>query len=369
MMITSDIAWYWLINTEGLGRRSIEKLLDVFENPEEIYYADERTIESLDILNNKQKNNLKNKDIDSIIRQFDYYNEKGIRFVHYDSEDYPERLRLIDDRPYGLYVRGDCDSGFAMFDKPCVAIIGSRKCSDYGYNIAYNMALEIASHDITIISGLARGIDGAAGRGAIAAGGTTCSVLGCGVDICYPPDNIDLYMELVNNDNGMVISEYIPGTKPLAGFFPERNRIISGLSDIIIVVEAGKKSGSLITIDMALEQGKDVYAVPGRITDAGSYGCNHLIKNGAGIYTGVKDILEELGISIANEGTIDVQENNSLATEEKMVYAKIRLEPKHIDKVIEETGLSAEKVMESLLSLEMRHMVRQSTYNYYVIEL
>lgn len=365
MRIDKETAWYRLCNLPGIGRKSIARLLDLFGTPEEIYYAPDNVIDSLDNLSAGQKSVLKKRNIDLYLYQLYTYHEKCIQFIHYEDNRYPEALKNIPDRPYCLYVKCGDDSAFGMFDKPCVSVIGSRNCSDYGYAAAYNMAKELVSHGVTVISGMAKGIDGAAHRGAVDHNGCTCAVLGCGVDICYPRSNIELYMDI--QSKGMIMSEYPPGTRPVPGQFPERNRLISGLSDVVAVVEAGNRSGSLITIDMALEQGKDVYAVPGRLTDAGSVGCNRLIKNGAGIYTGVNDILSELGYDISCDNILGVSDNNTLATEEKIVYARLGLEPKHVDSVVEESDLPTVTVLQALMKLELRHLIRQTAANYYVI--
>ena len=302
--------------------------------------------------------------MDLIKREYDNMLKKGINYIHAESDYYPVKLKDIIDKPYCLYVKCSEFNMLEMFNKPTVAIIGSRNCSEYGYKTAYNIAKELSTYGITIVSGMAKGIDGAAQKAVIDFGGNTCGVLGCGVDICYPRSNIELYMNIMRK--GVLVSEYVPGTKPFPGLFPERNRIISGLSDIVIVVEAGEKSGSLITIDMALEQGRDVFAVPGRLNDVDSIGCNNLIKYGAGIYTDVKDVLEELGIISDKCKQEIIDNNNFLAKEEKIVYSKLGLECKHIDRIVEETNLPACKVMEVLLDFEIRHIVKQIRTNYYV---
>jgi DNA processing protein len=202
---------------------------------------------------------------------------------------YPEKLRQIRNAPKRLYVRGM----LPQKGEPCVAIIGARRCSDYGKKMAQIFAAELAGAGIQIISGMALGVDGIAQTAALAAGGRSCAVLGCGTDICYPNENRELYERLLLR--GGILSEYAQGTPPLAVHFPARNRIISALADLIIVVEAKEKSGTLITVDFALEQGKEVYALPGRTTDELSKGCNRLLSQGAGIALSPQDILTALG--------------------------------------------------------------------------
>ncbi len=204
------------------------------------------------------------------------------------DREYPRRLLEIPQAPKQLYVRGKLPEEGV----PSVAVIGARDCSYYGQEVAKRLGRLFGENGIQVISGMARGIDGIGQQAALQAGGSSFAVLGCGADICYPRQNQDLYDRLCKQ--GGVISEYEWGTPPRAGYFPPRNRIVSGLADAVIVVEARKKSGTLITVDMALEQGKEVYAVPGRLVDDLSSGCNYLIKNGAGILLDMEEFMEEL---------------------------------------------------------------------------
>ena len=201
--------------------------------------------------------------------------KRKISYFTPDDAEYPANLRLIPDAPPAIYVLGKLPDP----NIPAVAIIGARNCSSYGRDMACQYATELAKNGIQIISGMARGIDGIAENSALQVGGYSCGVLGCGVDVCYPPDNRTLYDRSI--EEGGIISEYAPGTRPLAYRFPARNRIISGLADALLVIEAREKSGTLITVSMALEQGRDIYALPGRVSDSLSYGCNLLIRDGA----------------------------------------------------------------------------------------
>ena len=210
----------------------------------------------------------------------------GIGFVSALEEGFPEKLREIPDPPFGIYYKGSMPSE----KEPAAAIIGARLASGYGREQAHRFGRRIGARGISVISGMARGIDGIAQKAALDAGGKSYAVLGCGVDICYPEENRELYERLPQQ--GGVLSEYPPGMLPIAKLFPPRNRIISGLSDLVLVIQARKKSGTLITVDMALEQGREVYALPGRVSDALSDGCNRLIRQGAGPATCPEDILE-----------------------------------------------------------------------------
>ena len=220
-------------------------------------------------------------------REYEQLSSKQIRFVLHEEEGFPGKLLEIPDPPYGIFYKGDLPEE----TQPSVAVIGARECSEYGRYVAEELGRYLGRQGIQVISGMARGIDGISQQAALSAGGTSYGVLGCGVDICYPSQNRKLYEELLQK--GGLISAYAPGTKPLPQYFPPRNRIVSGLSDALIVIEARQKSGTLITVDMALEQGKDVYVVPGRIIDRLSDGCNRLLTQGAGVFLSPESFLEE----------------------------------------------------------------------------
>ncbi|WDC84018.1 DNA-processing protein DprA [Caloramator sp. mosi_1] len=221
-----------------------------------------------------------------ILKQMD---KKNIKFTFITDETYPATLKLIDDAPIGLFYIGNI-----MLPEYLLAIVGSRRATNYGKTVAYKLSLELSKYNLGIVSGMARGIDTEAHKGALDANGFTVAVLGSGFNNIYPKENIKLMNKII--DNGCVITEYLPDMKPYSFNFPERNRIISGLSKAVLVVEAGINSGSMITVNCALEQGKDVYAVPGDIYREQSKGCNKLIKDGAKLVDSIEDILEELGI-------------------------------------------------------------------------
>ena len=211
-------------------------------------------------------------------------NNEKIKTIRLDDKNYPEKLKHIYGKPQTLYLLGN----EKLLNETSIAIIGCRDSSEYGLNNAYKFGYELAKKGICIISGLARGVDTYSHKGALAAKGKTIAVLGCGLDVIYPPENVELYKQIVMN-NGAIITEYPLGSKPEKHHFPARNRIISGLSDGVLVVEAKKRSGTLITVEHALEQGKNVYAIPGNITSKNSYGTNELIKEGAIPVTRIED--------------------------------------------------------------------------------
>ena len=281
---------YWLCNMKGIGAASIRKLLEKAGSVETVLSLPEKTVRAL--LGDRKAecflDGLGQAKREAAKRSFYRLEERGIFFLPFWDEDYPERLLRIYDAPVCLYGKGKLPGA----GKKAVAVIGTRECSPYGRDAAGYFAGGLAQQDVVIISGMARGVDGIAQWAALEAGGSTVGVLGCGVDICYPPENRELYERLVRE--GCLLSEYPPGTNPKASLFPPRNRIISGLSDMVLVIEAREKSGTLITVDMALEQGRDVFALPGRITDGCSRGCNRLIANGAGMAKSVPQILREL---------------------------------------------------------------------------
>ncbi len=280
----------WLDSVPSIGRITAGRLLAVCKSPKEIYRLDAGAIEELTkqkFLTHTQAASLrcwqKERDPDRMYREM---KSRGIRCVLPEQEEYPDRLRRIADPPRLLYVKG----ALPEEGMPSVGIVGARLCSDYGRYAAGQFAGKLACAGIQIVSGMALGIDGIGHKAALSAGGRTFAVLGCGVDICYPEENREIYDRLTAPSG--ILSEYPPGTAPKSGLFPPRNRIISGLSDVLLVVEARKKSGTLITVDQALEQGKEVYALPGRVTDALSYGCNNLIRQGAGIAMSPEELIE-----------------------------------------------------------------------------
>lgn len=281
-------AAYYLSNIAGIGSKSIFRLLEKTQSAREAMLLSEENIG--EILDKRAAKAFLHgrKNIKDIISPVKLKAEKGIDFIPYTSPEYPERLRKIPDPPFGLYVKGKLPAEH----KPSVAIIGARACSEYGKCVAEHFGKQLGTAGIQIISGMARGIDGIAQRGAIEGGGETYAVLGCGADVCYPQENRQLYRDLPKH--GGIISEYLPGTEARSALFPPRNRIISGLADLLLVVEARKRSGTYITVMQALEQGKEVFAVPGRIIDTLSEGCNYLLTQGAGVAMTPEVIIEEL---------------------------------------------------------------------------
>lgn len=280
--------WIWFSRIENLTPKTLIMLLEKFGNPINLF---NKTREQL------LKENIKEKYIDKIINPIyrenlnnyiEYMKKNCIDIITIYDEYYPEKLKEIYDPPVMLYIKGKKE----ILKEKAVSIVGCRNSSKYGENISKKIAYNLSLNNINIVSGLAKGIDSFAHIGALEAKGKTIAVVGCGLDTVYPRENTNLFNNIIKQ-GGAVISEYVVGTKPLAYNFPRRNRIISGLSNSVIVVEAKEKSGTLITADFALEQGKEIYAVPGNIDNPNSYGTNELIKQGAKVLTSIKDILED----------------------------------------------------------------------------
>ncbi len=292
------------------------------------------------------------------------------KYISRFDERFPENLRYIPGCPAGIYVEGSLPDPYVK----TVAIVGSRACSEYGSKMAGYFASHLAAAGIQIVSGLAKGIDGIAQKAAIEAGGVSFGVLGSGVDVIYPRENKEIFAMV--KAHGGLISEHPPGTQPVRSFFASRNRIISGLCDLLLVIEARLQSGTSITVNNALEQGRDVFAVPGRLTDPLSAGCNKLISEGAGIARTPDDIIDALGLkgdrSVLlkkadkdNTGAI-TRVDLKLDEKEKIVYDCLDLYPKSLDELLRQTRLFIPDIMETLLSLSVKGVVKECARNHYV---
>lgn len=349
--------WLWLCNLEEITTRKIEKLLKIFETPLGIYQAEKKELEKLHFL--------KDWEIEKILKKEEnpdevYHRQKkeGINFISREHKNFPKRLLEISDVPFGLFFKGRLPDE----RKKAAAVVGARACTYAGQALAAQIGEELAQAGVEVISGMARGIDGCAQQAALNAGGSSFGILGNGVKIIYPPEHRKLYETLCTD--GGVISEFPPTSPPIGFHFPRRNRLISGLADFLIVVEARERSGSLITVDYALEQGKEVYAVPGRPSDALSRGCNRLIAQGCGIFSSTGQVLEEQGVFYEN---IKKEEKKQirLATKENMVYSCLDLRPKSLRQILEETKLSFDETIEILLELQIKKVIFEVDKNYY----
>lgn len=284
----------------------------------------------------------------------------AIDAVAVTSSDYPTALAAIDDPPPVLWTRGPRTA----LDAPSVAIVGSRAGSAYALTVAEQLAADLAAEKVTVVSGLARGVDSAAHRGALSVKGCTVAVLGCGVDVVYPPEHAALSRDIATR--GALVSEFVPGTPPHPRFFPQRNRIISGLVRAVVVVEAGEKSGSLITARCALEQGRDVLAVPGSILNGRNRGGHALLRDGAKIVESVDDILEELGAgpdtrgSTARPGPLAPDGSGIVSAGQEILTCMVPGEPCDLDLIATRLGLGAAELLPRLFELEIRGLVRRA---------
>lgn len=280
--------WVWLTEQNRLGGPARQALLEHFGSPEEVYYAEPGDLLQVEGITADQAQALENKSLDRAQSILEECARKDIFLLTAQDALYPQRLKNIYDPPLLLYGRGS----MPLFDEEAaVAVVGTRSCSPYGIRTAERFGFEMSKQGGLVVSGLARGIDAASQLGALRAGGLTAAVLGCGVDVVYPPENDRLYEDVAAS--GVLLSEYPPGAEPFGWHFPARNRILSGLCLATLVVEAPEKSGALITAATALEQGRDVFAIPGPLDAEGSVGCNRLIRDGAGLATESWDILRE----------------------------------------------------------------------------
>ena len=288
----SDKAYmHWLYQAVGMGNRSLIRKLLSASTPAEIHEmaTKKKLTEKLSAKYEGKAKQIEDAAADyDVMAEYEKMTERGIAFISVGEPGYPRKLENIPDPPYAIYYVGKLPRD----DGKTIAVIGARNCSEYGKAMARQFAEILAGAGVQIISGMARGIDGIGQQAALDAGGYSLGVLGCGVDICYPPENRQLYERLIAE--GGICSEYPPGIGPRAALFPPRNRIISGLCDGVLVIEAKERSGTLITVDMALEQGREVYALPGRTTDPLSMGCNRLIRQGAELVVSPQEMLREL---------------------------------------------------------------------------
>lgn len=351
----------WLANIPGITRTKIVLIREVCATAEELYFMSDRAIREIP--------GLSEEDICSIVSSRKSWNpelewmklqERGIQFVTMEEPSYPEKLRSLHNPPYALYYIGNLPDPAAK----SVAIVGARGRSAYGSQVARQLAEALAHANIAVISGMARGIDTDGHMGALEAQGATFAVLGCGVDICYPKQNDYLYRHIP--EKGGIISEYPLGTAPMASLFPQRNRIIAGLSDYTVVIEARTKSGSLITADYAMEQGREVYALPGRITDPLSQGTNALIHQGAGVLTSVEDFMRDLEFMESNSCVQSDFRKNLLEKDEALVYSLFDFAPVGLGSLVQNSPYGLSEIMGILERLEQKGFVKETIPNYYV---
>jgi DNA processing protein len=349
--------WLALSLVPGVGSTLMRRLLDRFKTPEAVFKAPGKELLTVEGLGEKVAQEIQRGPSERVVeRELSLLRKVGGRVITFKDQDYPTRLREIYDPPAILYARGELKKE----DELAVAIVGSRKTTPYGRWFTEKVGRELARHGVTIVSGMARGIDSLGHWGAISGGGRTIAVLGCGVDVIYPSENRKLFAEII--DHGAILSEFPMGSAPEGGHFPRRNRIISGLSIGVVVVQASEKSGSLITAGYALEQGREVFAVPGNVGTDSSRGTHRLIKEGAKLVESSEDILEEILPQWSREREA-VEKAGALkpdlAEEERVLYELLGEIPLHIDAMIRESGLDPGKVSSLLLNLELKGLISQ----------
>ena len=365
--------WIWLTSKPVIAPRKITSLLEYFGSAEEIYR--EETYSNIPNIGMREISALKDKSLTEANRIKQKIDEMGARIITFDDEDYPDKLRNITPPPYILYVRGDMSG---LDDVLTIAVIGTRKgYTPYGKMATMRLSSELARNGAVVISGLARGLDSVAAEGALRAGGRTIAVTGSGLDVIYPPENRDLTEEIAKS--GAVITEYPPGAQALAEHFPARNRIIAGLSNGVLVTEARKKSGTLITAQRAIEYGRDLFVVPGNINDLNYEGANKLIQQGAKLTANVNDILEEYPYAVKEtqktedievtetpapepkptEDVSDIDKYKDLNETDKRIVSLLMKKAMNIDELSREADMSAGALNVRLTLLEMNKMVKR----------
>lgn len=351
--------WIALSMVNGVGIVLTRNLLAEFGNVEEIFNASKKKLAQVEGIGDKNAKAIKSfNDWEKVDKELEKIEKWGIKLLPLNDSEYPGSLLETYTPPQLLYMKGD----ILDRDKLAIAIVGSRLPDKYGRTVAEALSGELVSIGVTIVSGLARGIDSIAQAEAIKKGGRTIGVLGCGLDQIYPPENKKLYTAV--SQNGAVLSEFNLGTAPIAQNFPRRNRIISGLSLGVVVVQASEKSGSLISASFALDQNKEVFAVPGEVTKKLSRGTNWLIKRGAKLVETVDDIVSEIDAlsNLQNRGLFEDNKKkilSSLTKSQKEVYSVLSHDPVHIDEITKLTGIESSSLLSTLLTLELNDVIVQ----------
>ena len=345
---------YWIGFTlvKGIGAVRFQRLLDHFGNAELAWRANPAELAEAGLSPKVIERLVALREKVDLSRVWEQTQSKGIQVSTWMDETYPERLKEIEQPPPVLYLRGE----YLPEDTWAVAIVGTRRVTPYGRQVTEEIASYLAANGITVVSGLARGVDSIAHNAALKAGGRTIAVLGSGVDRIYPPENRALAEQMI--ERGAVLSDYAPGTPPESSNFPPRNRIISGLSMGVVVVEAGKTSGALITAEFAAEQGREVFAVPGNILAPQSKGTNKLIQQGALPLLSASDIMQALNLTRLGQHKAARKALPADDVEAKLLDA-MGEEPQHVDEIRNQTGLPVEKVSATLVMMELKGMVRQ----------
>jgi len=354
--------WLALKQVPGVGNVLYKRLIEAFKHPDAIFEAGEKKLRAIEGLSGKVAQEIVSfKAFDAVDRELDRITKVGATLLTLSHPAYPPLLSAIYDPPPFLYVKGVWGESCAPYP---IAIVGSRKTTSYGKTMTERFSRGLVEQGCTIVSGFARGVDSIAHRVALTAGGDTIAVLGCGIDQVYPREHKKLYAEII--EKGTIFSEFKIGAPPEAHNFPKRNRIISGLSLGCLVVEANLKSGSLITARLALEQDREVFALPGSVLSETSAGPHQLIASGAKLVEKTEDILEEILPQLKRASVRPQALLPELEGEEAHLYGSLAFEPKHIDALIQESKRAAHAISGLLLCLELKGLVRQMPGQYYV---
>ncbi len=353
--------WVGFNLVRGIGPMRLKALLNFFDEDIEVAWkAPEQDLRAAGLDSRSTQNLMKTRttiDLDETLRKID---KVGARVLTIKNPDYPVLLQQLEDAPPVLFVKGTLEPA----DEWAVAVVGTRKVTVYGRQVAHQIASDLAHRGVTIVSGMARGVDGIAHRAALKAGGRTIAVFGCGIDYIYPREHRNLAAEIM--EHGALISDYPLGMPPEAANFPPRNRIISGLSQGVVIVEAGARSGALITANFAADQGREVFAIPGSILSRASTGCNRLIRDGAHVALEARDILETLHMDRLEEkqAVRQIIPDNPI---EAQILEHLSAEPRHMDELVRTLDLSTETVSSTLVMMELKGMVRQVGTLQYVL--
>ena len=357
--MNKKLFWLGLNRVNGIGPVRFQALLNYFGDAQSAWEAPPEFLKASGLSEKIIQNMIQVRASVDLVALWDKLEAENIQVITLEDDKYPRRLKDIAQPPPLLFLRGE----ITVQDEWAVAIVGTRKVTPYGQDVAEEVARFLANNKVTVVSGLARGVDSIAHTAALKAGGRTIGVLGSGVDEIYPPENRGLANQII--ETGSIISNYPLGTKPEAGNFPPRNRIIAGISIAVVIVEAGKKSGALITANFANEQGRDVYAVPGKIHSSQSMGPNQLIKDGAHPLLRPEDLIDALDLVMVTEKQTARQVLPADATEAAL-YSVLGFEPLHIDDIGRQAEMPIEKVSATLALMELKGMVRQVGGMHYV---
>ncbi|HYA97722.1 MAG TPA: DNA-processing protein DprA [Methylomirabilota bacterium] len=360
----SSLSWLALTLTPGIAARLSARLLRRFGSPEEVFRAPLTGLEACHLPAAVAQALVKKEAFPRAEKELASVQRTGCRLVNWAEPEYPRTLLEIYDPPVLLYVRGDV----RVLNCAAIGIVGTRRPSLYGAQMAERIGRDLAARGLVVVSGLARGIDALGHKGAVAVpGGRAVGVLGTGIDVCYPKENKKLYEQVL--ERGAVVSEFPMGTPPAPENFPVRNRIVAGLPLGVVVVEGAQYSGSLITARLAMEFGREVFGVPGHVTQPVSFAPNQLIKQGAKLITGADDVIEELPTpvraALVDAAQPEAEERNllvaaSLNDTERKIYEQLSAEtPAHIDEIVERSGLNSSSVLATLFDLEMKGIIRQ----------